>query len=101
MAPRLSLHSNLEALLESDEVYFQPGSNITMSYPAIVYNVDGLNTKWADNLAYDQIVEWQVVVICRDPDDETWRKVGRLPRSSLNRTAVVDNLNHYYFTLYF
>lgn len=101
MAPRLSLQTLLEEILGSEEVYFQPGENITMDYPAIVYNVDGLNTKWADNLAYDQIVEWQVVHICRDPDDETWRKIGRLPRSTLNRTAVVDNLNHYYFTLYF
>lgn len=101
MAPRQSLQTLLESILGSEEVYFQPGENITMSYPAIVYNVDGLNTKWADNLAYDQVVEWQVVFICRDPDDETWRKIGRLPRSSMNRTEVVDNLNHYYFTLYF
>jgi hypothetical protein len=95
------LQELLEGILGTDEVYLQPGENVTMSYPAIVYNVDGLNTKWADNLAYDQIIEWQVVFIARSPDDDTWRKIGRLPRSTLNRTSVVDNLNHYYFTLYF
>ena len=101
MAPRLSLQTLLEEILGSDAVYFQPGSNVTMDYPCIVYNVDGLDTEWADNLAYNQKVEWQVVVIDRDPDNETWRKIGRLPLSSLTRTAVVENLNHYYFTLYF
>ena len=74
---------------------------MTMDYPAIVYNVDGLDTKWADNLAYNQEVEYQVVVIHRDPDNDIWRKVGALPKSSLNRTEVVENLNHYYFSLYF
>jgi len=101
MDPRQKLQTLLEGILGSDQVYFQPGSNITMEYPCIVYNVDGLDTQWADNLAYDQTVEWQVVVIHRDPDNEIWRAVGRLPKSSLNRTAVVENLNHYYFTLYF
>jgi hypothetical protein len=41
------------------------------------------------------------VVIDRDPDNETWRKIGALPKCSMNRTEVVENLNHYYFTLYF
>lgn len=101
MAPRLSLQTLLETILGSSEVYFQPPSTVRMSYPAIVYNVDGLDTQWADNLAYRQDVEYQVVFITRDPDDETWRALGRLPKSSLARRDVVDNLYHYYFTLYF
>lgn len=101
MAPRLTLQTILETILGSEEVYFQPGRNITMSYPAIVYNVDGLDTKWADNLAYHQEIEYQVVVIQRDPDDDFWLQVGRLPKSVFNRSEVVENLNHYYFTLYF
>lgn len=101
MAPRLSLQQMLETILGSDEVHFQPGSNVTMSYPAIVYNVDGLETEWADNLAYKQDVEYQVVVIFEDPDDDLWRKIGRLPKSSFIRQEVVENLYHYYFSLYF
>ena len=86
MDRRLRLQEILEELQGSDAVYFQPGSNITMEYPCIVYNVDGLDTDWADNLAYNQTIEWQIIVIDRDPDNDTWRKVGRLPYSSLNRT---------------
>lgn len=102
MAPRLQLQELLAAIQGSDDqVYFQPGSNVTMEYPCIRYSVDGLDTEWADNLAYKQEVAYQVVVIDRDPDNDTWRQVGRLPRSSFLRSEVVENLNHYYFTLYF
>lgn len=101
MAPRLKLQELLETIRGSDQVYFQPGRNITIEYPAIVYNVDGLDTKWADNLAYHQEIEYQVVVIDRDPDNKAWKMVGALPKCLLNRTEVVENLNHYYFTLYF
>lgn len=101
MAPRLNLQTLLETILGSDAVYFQPGRNVTMEYPCIVYNVDGLDTNWADNLAYKQEVQYQVVVIHRDPDNEIWREVGRLSKSSFQRSEIVENLNHYYFNLYF
>lgn len=101
MGQRLKLQELLETIQGNDSVYFQPGKNVTMSYPCIVYNVDGMDTKYADNIPYDQTIEWQVVVIDRNPDAETWREVGRLPMSDFNRADVVDNLYHYYFTLYF
>lgn len=101
MAQRLKLQELLEQILGSSEVYFQPGAQVTMDYPAIVYNVDNLGTEWADNLAYKQDVEYQVVVIHRDPDNEVWREVGRLPKSSFQRSEVVGNLNHYYFNVSF
>lgn len=101
MAPRLSLQAILEAILGTEEAYFQPGRNVTMAYPAIVYNVDGLDTEWADNLAYKQEIQYQVVVIQRDPDSTFWLQVGRLPKASFVRSEVVDNLYHYYFNLYF
>ena len=104
MAPdprALKLQTLLEEIQGSDAVYFQPGRNVTMEYPCIVYNVDELLTKWANNGAYAQDVGYQVVVIDRNPDNETWRAVGRLPKSELLRTEVVENLNHYYFNLYF
>ena len=101
MAPRLNLQTLLETILGSEEVYFQPGRNVTMGYPAIVYSVDGLETGWADNLAYKQDIGYQVVFIARDPDDETWLEIAGLPKSSFQRKEVVENLNHYYLNLYF
>lgn len=101
MAPRLKLQELLEEIQGTDAVYFQPGPNTNMEYPCILYNVDGLDVDWADNLAYRQEVQYQVVVIDRDPDNETWRKIGALPKCSFIRSEVVENLNHYYLNLYF
>lgn len=102
MDRRLKLQSILEAILGSPEdVHFQPPENVKMRYPSIVYGVDGLRAQHADNLPYGQKVEYQVTVIHRDPDNDIWRKVGNLPMCRMNRTSKVDNLNHYYFTLYF
>lgn len=102
MAPRLKLQEVLAAIQGSDDrVYFQPPANVEMEYPCIRYSVDGLDTEWADNLAYRQEVGYLVVVIDRDPDNDTWRQVGRLPKSSFLRFEVVENLNHYYFNLSF
>ncbi len=91
----------LEEILGSDEVHFQPPRNVRMEYPAIVYNVDDLDTKFADNHPYAQKVGYALTVIHRDPDNQVWREVGRLRYCSFDRFDVVDNLNHYYFTLYF
>lgn len=101
MAPRVKLQEVLEEIRGSDAVYFQPPANLQMEYPCIVYNVDGLDSKWADNLAYAQDIMYQVVVIDRNPDNDTWLKIGQLPKSSFQRKEVVENLNHYYFNLYF
>jgi hypothetical protein len=101
LAPRLKLQEVLEEIQGSDAVYFQPPRNLQMEFPCTIYNVDGLDSEWADNLAYKQEIEYQVVVIQRDPDADTWLKVGRLPKSSFQRSEVVENLYHYYFSLYF
>jgi len=101
VAPRLKLQTLLEEILGSENAYFQPGANVTMEYPAVTYSVDGLSSEWADNLAYKQEIEYQVVYITRDPDDQTWLEIGRLPKSSFQRSEVVENLYHYYFNLYF
>lgn len=101
MGRQVDLQVILENIQGSEAVYFQPPSNFTMEYPCIVYSVSDLDTKFADNLPYSQHVEYQVTVIDRKPNADTWLKVGALPLCSMDRTAVVDNLNHYYFTLYF
>lgn len=101
MAQRVQLQTLLESIQGSESVYFQPPSNITMEYPCIVYHVSDLDSKFADNLPYLQKVQYQITVIDRDSTAETWKKVGALPLCSMDRTAVVENLNHYYFTLYF
>lgn len=98
---RLQLQTDLEVLLGSDHVYFQPPSSVKMAYPAIVYKRFDLETKFADNVPYDITWRYEVTYISRDPDSDIPEKLGRLPMSSLVSTFVADNLNHYVFYLYY
>lgn len=101
MGLRTALQSLLEELLGSTNVYFQPPSNVVMQYPAIVYNRDRADTKFADNLPYSRIKRYLVTVIDRNPDSVIPDKIGELPLCLLDRTYVADGLNHDVFVLYY
>jgi len=95
------LQSVLRTLLGSDNVYFQPPSNVQMGFPAIVYKRDDIDTDFADNKPYYQSVRYLVTVIDEDPTGETTFKVASLPLCAFLRNFVVENLNHDVFVLYY
>lgn len=99
MAPRTELQSLLEEI--TDHVYFQPPNNYRMQYPCIVYQLDGMATKRADNTLYSNTRQYQVTVIDRNPESDLPDKVIELPLCEFNRFFTADNLNHYVFTLFF
>jgi len=101
MGQRLELQTLLEALLESEFVYFQPPASVQMSYPCIVYKRDDMDTKFADNRPYSLTTRYSVTVIDRDPDSVIPKKVASLPQCIFNRSFVAENLNHDVFVLYF
>lgn len=101
MAPRVELQAVLEELLGSGDVYFQPPANVQLAYPAIVYQRDDINNKFADNGPYSMHQRYQVTHISRDPDSSVPYKIAALPMCIFSRFFVADNLNHDVFTLYF
>lgn len=101
MGLRSDLHDILKTLLGSDQVYFQPPSNVQMEYPCVVYNRDNAVVQHSDNLPYLRKVRYQVTVIDRNPDSDIPDKVAALPLCSFNRAFVADNLNHDVFQLFF
>lgn len=102
MAQRRSeLQELLELTLGSNQVYFQPPSNITMKYPAIIYERDYRWAVYAGNLAYADKMRYLVTVIDRNPDSLVPEKLFRLPLCQFSRHFVVDGLNHDAYTLYF
>lgn len=99
---REELQILLENLMgEENHVYFQPPSNIQMTYPCIVYKRDYMNEKHADNSLYSRTKRYQLQVITRDPDSDIPDKVSKLPMCSFNRFYIADNLNHDVYNLYF
>lgn len=101
MASRLKLQSELEELLGSRNVYFQPPASLEMKYPAIVYQRSNIRNTFANNSVYKQNDAYEIVVIYKDPDSDIPRKVSLLPLCSFDRHYVADNLNHDTFTIYY
>lgn len=99
MGDRLNLDAIFEELLGSNEVYFQPPASVKMQYPAIVYRRYNINNAHADDGVYKQSLEYEVIVIDRDPDSEIVMKVSRLPRCRHERHYTADGLNHDAFKL--
>lgn len=101
MASRLQLQTELEELLGSRNVYFQPPASVRMQYPAIVYSRSNIENRHADNNVYMQSYFYEITVIDEDPDSEIVEKVSKLPTCRFDRHHKADNLNHDVFTLYY
>ena len=54
MSSRIELQDELENLLGSKNVYYQPPESVKMEYPAIVYRRSNINNNFADDLVYRQ-----------------------------------------------
>ena len=101
MASRLKLQTELEELLGSENVYFQPPSSVKMKYPAIKYSLSNTEIKHADDTSYNNKRVYELILIDSNPDNEFVDKLLQLPYCSFDRFYPSDNLNHYSFTLYY
>lgn len=91
----------LEQLLGSTNVYFQPPKDKQMSYPCIVYQLDGIRSHYADGIPYRNAKRYLITYISKIPDAYIPDKIGMLPTASFNRFFVQDNLNHWAYRVYF
>ena len=101
MASRLELQNELEELLGSKNVYYQPPESIVLKYPAIVYSKSQRDVRHANNSKYLQKTKYEIIVISRLPDDPVVEKILNKPYSSYDRHYNSDNLNHDVITLYY
>ena len=100
MADRLELHSVLQELLGSSNVYYQPPESIKMQYDAIRYSKKTIDSKYANDRKYSMIDCYEIIVISRLPDNPVIKKLLSLPYCSYDRHYVVDNLHHDVLTIY-
>ena len=101
MDRRLNLQKLLENILGSRNVYFQPPSNTMIKYPCIVYSRSNIKQKHADNLSYNNRVQYSLQLISSSPENELINRILEIPYCSYDRFYVVDGLNHDSFSLYF
>lgn len=101
MRSRIDLQTELENILGTRHVYYQPPENLKIEYPAIIYSVNdyiGIN---ADNIKYNNQVQYQIIVIDKKPDNDAIKRILEMPLSSFDRHYSYNNLNHDVLTLYY
>jgi hypothetical protein len=101
MGARTDLQDILEIILGSHNVYFQPPSTVQMVYPCIVYSRYMGDTKFASDKPYFHAVQYQVILIGKDPDSSILGFIAMLPTCVFVRHYTADNLNHDVYNLYY
>lgn len=105
MANAIEYPEHLQALLEEikgdKNVFFQPPAESKLTYPCIIYQLDGVKPEYADNRPYNIAKRYSVTYISRLPDMYIPDKISMLPTASFSRFYISDNLNHYVYRLYF
>lgn len=102
MASRLELQSELEELLGSNKVYFQPPESLQMQYPCIRYNLSSGVTNFADNRPYKFTRQYSLTYIYKNPDSGITNEIAmHFPMSRFDRHYTADGLNHDVFTIYY
>ena len=101
MASRADLQNELESLLKSRNVYYDPPESVKMEYPAIRYTKSDINTKHADDRPYIHKKQYELTVIDRRPDNPVIDEILKLPMSDYGRHYTADNLHHDTITLYY
>lgn len=101
MTNRIDLHTKLEEVLGSDNVYFQPPSNLKMTYPCIVYNRALITSEFADNTAYKLKDVYDITLIEKDPDSQTSHDIMIEFLASFKANYIADSLYHNVFTIIF
>lgn len=99
MNTRYELQTALETLLGSRNVYFQPPANVSMKYPAIVYELSDIPASHADNIPYLISASFKITLIDKDPDSQYMYALMKLPNCRFNSFYRSDDLNHFAFTI--
>jgi len=103
MADRQGLQDLLLALMgpTAPNVYFQPPEDHKYVYPCIRYEVDNVDTTFADNNPYSNRISYMVTLITEDPDDPVWLKLLGQSMTEFSRHYMGDGLHHYVYILFF
>lgn len=99
MESYLSLKNLLETVGVA-KVYFQPPESVRLIYPCIVFKLDSIDKRYADNIMYKDLVRYEVQLITQQPDTPFVERIVKLPYCRFDRPFVSDNLYHYNYEIY-
>lgn len=105
--PRKELDKKLSEILESldipaDHLYYQPPSDVYMSYPCIRYDLTRPNVRYANNGIYFIANLYDLTVIDEDPDSVIPEALlNNLHYCSFDRHYESDDLHHFTLSLFY
>ena len=101
MGTTLDLQNELKELLGSDNVYFQPPTNLRMQFPCFVFSRGSGKQTFSDNKTHQFTKRYTVTHIGYDPDPDIIEAVVRhFQMCTYDQHFVKDNLQHDTFSLY-
>lgn len=100
---RIELHTWLESLLGSRNVYFQPPESQTLEYPCIVYNLANQSPNYADDKLYLKKNKYVIRLICfaLDYDGALRSDFEAGLQRPLIQVYAKDGLYHCIYELYY
>lgn len=102
MSNRLDLQRDLEMVLGSRNVYYQPPESIKLGYPCILYSLGGDDVKYADNRRYNSHKLYTLTVIDKNPDSTIGETLmNSFQYCRFNRSYPANGLNHFVYELYY
>lgn len=101
MASRLDLQTQLEEILGTRNVYYQPPESIKLCYPCILYSLADVDDRKANNSSYMKNRRYELILIDEDPDSCYVEPILELPYARFDRAYPTSGLNHFVFSLYY
>lgn len=98
---RVELHHQLEAILGSKNVYYDPPESFKLKYPCIVYSLEGFADSYADNETYRRMRRYTMTYITSKAEDPIAEKLADIRYCTLNRPFVTSDLYHFAYTIFY
>jgi hypothetical protein len=95
----LSIFLHELGAVPDDNIYFEPPENTKIKYPALIYELSNMPTKFADNNPYNVKHSYTVTYITNNPDSEYIDILANLMK--FDRVFVSDDMYHYVYSIYY
>lgn len=99
---RIKLSDKLHAIMDplGGKVYYQPPENTKLVYPCLIYELDDVYIRRADNGPYSMYDRYQVTFLRHEPESPVIRQLLALEHSSFSRHFATSGVNHDVFVIY-
>lgn len=98
---RSELQEILESIIGVRKVYFQPPESVRLEYPCIIYTLQNVDTRYANDNPYRNMDAYSLMIIDRNPDSAIRFEVEKLPYTRFDRFFTSSNLNHWNYLIYY